>query len=438
MKTVADLPILEFSDDDAHGGRLTSLMVQMAQQHGPICRGIVPGGPGQGRELVFMIGPEANRFVFHTHRTHFSHAQGWGLYLDERLGKGLLNMDPPEHTAHRQIWNPAFTAAHMDTYWPIMQQVIAARVGTWAAESAIDIYAEARALTFDVAAAALAGFPLGPAIDRLRELFYTLVHGTVGAGEARDILLQRMQQARLELVQMLLALIAQRRQQPQTGDVLSMILQAGDAQELRDEQVLAHLNILLVAGHETTTTLAARTLNSLATYPEYQQRVRAEMEEALGDLSGPPPLAIVRGLKFLDAVIREVGRLYPPVLMVPRGVIHPFTFAGYTVPAGTQVRLALAASHMLPGVFARPEQFDPNRFLPPRDEERRHPYALVTFGGGPRLCIGINFAQVEVKSLVTQVLQRYYVERVDDHPVPHTGFWIAFVPPNLRLRLIRR
>lgn len=293
-----------------------------------------------------------------------------------------------------------------------------------------------RALTFDVAAAALAGFPLGPAIDRLRELFYILVHGMDVAHEARDTLLQRMQQARLEVVQMLLALIAQRRQQPQAGDVLSMILQAGDAQGLRDEQVLAHLNILLVAGHETTTTLAARTLYSLATYPDYQQRIRAEMEEVLGDSPGPPPLGSVRGLKLLDAVIREVGRLYPPILMVPRGVIHPFTFAGYTVPAGAQVRLALAAGQMLPAVFARPKQFDPDRFLPPRDEERQHPYALATFGGGSRLCIGINFAQVEVKSLVTQVLQRYQVERLTDHPLPHAGFWTAFVPPDLHLRLI--
>ncbi len=435
---VAALPVVEFSAADIHEGRLTALLVAMAARHGPICRGVVPDGPSQGRELIFMIGPEANRFVFHTHRDHFSHDQGWSPYLGERIGKGLLNMDPPEHTFHRKIWQPAFTAACMEAYLPIIEQVLRQRLAAWAARPVVDVYAEARAITFDVAAAALAGFPLDPGLDRLRALFYTLVHGFDAAQESWETFVQRIQQARAEVAGLLLARIAQSRSRPQANNVLGLILQAQDAHGLSDEQVLAHLNILLVAGHETTTTLGARVVTILAHYPAYQEQVVAELAAAGVLADTPASLEEVRGLKLLDAVVREVGRLYPPVLMVPRGVLHTFTFAGYEVPAGAQVRLALAASHRLPGLFRAPDHFDPARFLPPRDEERDHPYALVTFGGGPRLCIGMNFAQVEVKRLVIEVLRRYQVAPVTPQDVPHTGFWTAFVPDSLQVRLTPR
>ncbi|MGZ3681568.1 MAG: cytochrome P450, partial [Ktedonobacterales bacterium] len=97
--------------------------------------------------------------------------------------------------------------------------------------------------------------------------------------------------------------------------------------------------------------------------------------------------------------IRETGRLHSPVQNVPRGVVQDVEFAGYTIPAGTDVRLALAGCHRMERYFANPDTFDPDRFAPPREEDRKTPYSLVTFGGGPRLCIGVNFANIEVKAL---------------------------------------
>jgi cytochrome P450 len=140
----------------------------------------------------------------------------------------------------------------------------------------------------------------------------------------------------------------------------------------------------------------------------------------------------------LDAFIREAGRLYSPVINVPRGVVQEFEFDGYTVPAGTQVRLALAAGHRLPDVFADPECFDPDRFLPPREEDRRQPYSLVTFGGGPRVCIGINFAQIEVKALVAHVLPRYSLEPVGTALPVHAGHWTAELPGGMSMRVQER
>lgn len=102
-----------------------ALLAQQAQECGPVLRWTIPIGKLAGREAVFLVGPEANRFVMHTHREYFSHEQGWTPVIGHLMGKGLLNMDPPEHTQHRKLWNPAFAHAYMQRYVPVIQRVIA-------------------------------------------------------------------------------------------------------------------------------------------------------------------------------------------------------------------------------------------------------------------------------------------------------------------------
>jgi cytochrome P450 len=191
-------------------------------------------------------------------------------------------MDDPEHARHRRMWNPAFTSAYMATYLPILRQVIARRTATWPERGVVDLYEESREITFDVAAAALAGFRTGAEVDRLRELFYILIHGFDGATEDWDTFLARALQAREDLTRMLLALIAERRAtntSAQPRDVLDLIVHARDetGAALSDEQILGHLNILLVAGHETTTTLSTWVPYLLATMPEERARVAREL-----------------------------------------------------------------------------------------------------------------------------------------------------------------
>ncbi|MDZ4717624.1 MAG: cytochrome P450 [Roseiflexaceae bacterium] len=434
-KTMADLPAVNFSGEDIMSGRFPALLAQAAIEHGPIFKWIITDGWEAG-EYVFMVGPEANRFVLHTGREHFSHDKGWTPLIGDTLGKGLLNMDDPMHARHRKMWNPAFTAAAMEAYIPVMQQVIADRTAAWPTQGIVDVYQESREITFDIAAAALGGFQRGLDVDRLRELFYTLLRfdDRIESWESYD---KRFHEAQRELYITLMRLIAERRALPpdqQPHDVVGMIVRARDedGQALSDEQVLAHINILLVAGHETTTTLASWMLYFIATQPEQRRALEQELESLAIDADTPAPVEALRAMKRLDAFLREVGRLYPPVINVPRGVISDYEFGGYQIPAGTPMRLSLAGSHLLPSVFTEPQKFDPERFLPPRDEERRTPYGLVTFGGGPRICIGINFAQIEVKALAAHVLRRYNLEPTGPS-VGHGGHWTAILTDGVKL-----
>ncbi len=119
-------------------------------------------------------------------------------------------------------------------------------------------------------------------------------------------------------------------------------------------------------------------------------------------------------------------------------MVEDVDFGGYTLPKGTLVRLSLAAGHRLPTVFDRPEAFDPDRFAPPREEDKRTPYGLVTFGGGPRLCIGVHFANIEVKALAAHVLRSYQLETASAQFPAQTGFISTVVANGLPMRVQSR
>ena len=176
-----------------------------------------------------------------------------------------------------------------------------------------------------------------------------------------------------------------------------------------------------------------------AAHPDRLARIHAEMDEALAATGGEITLDTIKAMRLLGAAVEEAGRLHSPVGNVPRGVVKDYTFGGYHVPAGTRVLLSLAACHRLPEVFAKPDEFDPDRFLPPREEDKRTPYSLVTFGGGPRICIGINFAQVEVKAMAAHILRRYALTPVPDQLIAHVYYSpVAALINGLRLRVAPR
>jgi cytochrome P450 len=102
------------------------------------------------------------------------------------------------------------------------------------------------------------------------------------------------------------------------------------------------------------------------------------------------------------------------------------------------VRYSIAAGHRLPSIFAEPDRFDPDRFAPPREEDKKHPYALVTFGGGPRTCIGVNMAQVEVRALTAHVLRRYTISPDPQHRPVQVGVITGFPEHGIRVNVSPR
>jgi cytochrome P450 len=403
-----DIPFVELPSN--YQTDLGPFIARTYDRYGPIFRSVFFGGP-----VVYMVGPEANRFVLASHRQAFSHRQGWWQVV-ELFGDGLLTMDGAEHDEHRRMMNPAFTISYMDHYLPIMNRIIRQRTANWAERGVVDIYNEARKITFDVAAEALTGLQAGPEVDEFRDIFVQLLNlGT--EAEDEDDYQRRLVQLKGHLYELLLPKIQERRQHP-TNDVLGMLVQARDnaGRALSDEQLFAHTNILLVAGHETSTSLVSWLLYLLTQNPDYLQRVLAEQATLFDDLADPT-LEAIKQMKVLENALSEAERLYPPVGNGPRGTFEDIEFHGYHVPAGTHVYYSIAASHLIPSIFANPIIFDPDRFAPPREEHKKVPYSLVGFGGGPRICIGTNFAKVEIKAMASQLLRRYQFELVPNQTI---------------------
>jgi len=409
--TVKDLPFISLPENysTAPGVALASAY----QKYGPIFR-----ARPFAEDIVYMVGPEANRFVLSTNRQPFSHHLGWGRMMGviELFGDGLLTMDGAQHDQQRRMMNPAFTISYMDSYLPIMMRVIKERTADWVKRGGIDVYDEARKITFDVAAEALVGLNRGSETDQFREIFVQMLNLGMVATDEFDYT-QRMGKLKERLYRLLHPKIEERRNHP-TDDVLGMLVRARDDQgrALSDEQLIAHTNILLVAGHETSTSLSAWLLYLLTQHPDYTQRVLAEQDTLLS-ADEDPTLESTKKMKVLENALSEAERMYPPVANGPRGVIEDFEFKGYHIPAGSYVFYSIAASHLLPTIFANPTKFDPDRFAPPREEHKKNPYALVGFGGGPRICIGVNFAKVEIKAMVSHILRHYQLELVPNQQI---------------------
>ena len=143
----------------------------------------------------------------------------------------------------------------------------------------------------------------------------------------------------------------------------------------------------------------------LAAHPQWVERLRNEQNLVVGE----QPLASshLKQLTQMSHVLKEIERLYPPVYVIPRGVIQDVEFAGYHIPAGWLLNICPMLTHRMSELYSVPDQFDPERFAPPREEHKRHPFALIGFGGRPHKCIGYELAQMESKIVLSTLLRRF-------------------------------
>jgi cytochrome P450 len=175
---------------------------------------------------------------------------------------------------------------------------------------------------------------------------------------------------------------------------------------------------MLIAGHDTSTALLAWSLYLLGRHPEVLQHAQDEVDRIIG--WQPPNLDGVNQLKYLDGVIKEVLRLYPPIHIGNRRAAKELEFQGYRIPAGQRVVYSIYLTHRMPEYWPDPQRFDPMRFEAEPSRLRPH-YAYLPFGGGPRNCIGFAFAQVEVKIVLARLLQKYCFELASDGVHAHMG-----------------
>jgi cytochrome P450 len=372
------------------------------QRYGAIFRTHIIGKP-----TVVMNGAAANKFILATHFDKFSWRDGWPDNFKELLGQSLFLQEGAEHQRNRKLLMPAFHGKALVNYVATINEITDRYLVKWAQTSELTWFPELKHLTFEIASSLLIGSSPGASTTELSRLFTELTNGlftlplnwsytTYGrAIAARDRLL-----AHIETV------VLARQKQP-TQDALGLLIQSQDedGNRLSVSELKVQALLLLFAGHETTTSLMASLCLSLAQHPDVLARARAEQVQV--GLETPISIDSLKQMTYLDRVLREVERMYPPVGGGFRGVVEEFEFNGYRVPKGWQVLYRIPEAHFDVDIYPNPTNFDPDRFAPERYEYKPADYTFATYGGGSRICIGMAFAQMELKIIAAKLIRHY-------------------------------
>jgi len=418
-----------------YGFRPVAFLQGCARRYGDAFTVRFPGEP----PLALFCHPEAIREIF-TADGDDLHAGEANLSFAPLFGqRSVLMFDGARHLRERRLMLPPFHGERMVAYGRLMREVADRVIDRWPVGRPFAIHPEMQAITLEVILRAVFGLDEGDVLVRVRERLVQLLGflGGTGAlfllvfpGLAADLgrLSPGGRFARLSRAvdELLLAEIARRRVEGTAGrdDILSMLIDARyeDGTGLSDQELHDEMMTLLVAGHESTATWLAWIFHRVLERPEVLARLGAELAGATD--RGPLAPEQVGRLEYLDAVIKETGRLNPVIPWVARRVARPLTIGGHGLPVGVSVAACIYLTHHRPDVWPDPERFEPTRFL----GTRLNQYAFFPFGGGERRCLGAAFASYEMKVVVAEVLSRVALRAAPGSKVHLTRRNITYAP----------
>lgn len=409
---------------------LTALEI-MHQEVGPAFQITLPGF-----QPAVLVGPESNRQILVSRRDAFRW-RGPDDPVTKLLRHGVLVEDGERHDYLRAQMEPALhksqVTGHIDAMVAYTDRVAEA----WADGATVDMLVEMRRLALLIFMGTLLDVEFGPDMERLwRPILRAIKYISPGLwiiwpemprpGFARPL---------AQLDEYLYTLIRERRQRVAGdghagGDLLTRLVGAVD---MSDDLIRDQILTMLIAGHDTSTALLAWALHLLTHYPDVMVQARAEVERVIGD--GDITLPHLDRLDYLDTVIKETLRLYPPIHVGNRFVVEDTTVAGYELRAGTRVMASIYLSHRDERHWDAPLEFRPERFGP--EGERVPPFTYIPFGGGPRVCIGATFAQIEAKAVLARLLQRYILTGTGRAVRPYMGATLE-PHPGVYVRIQRK
>lgn len=338
------------------------------------------------------------------------------VLLARIVGNGILTSEGDFHRRQRRLVQPAFHHQRLANYAGTMVDFTLKMLEGWQTGQTLDIDDEMMKLTMQIVSKTLFDAEVSVDGDNAADAIAILQAISVREFKAGFMLpewlpVQRnrlRRSATRDLNEIVLRFIHERRASGEdTGDLLSMLLQAQDEDDgstMTDAQVRDEAVTLFAAGHETTSNALTWTWYLLSQHPDVEAKLHAELDSILG--GRPPTLENLPQLKYTEMVIKESMRLYPPVwLLMTRTPLEPITIGGYPMNPGEWIFVAPYTIHRKPEYFENPDQFDPERFT--EDREAALPrYAFFPFGGGHRVCIGNSFAMMEARLALATVAQQ--------------------------------
>lgn len=363
-----------------------------------------------GFKFTMLFGPEANKLVYQNAEGLFESSQ-WEALIGPFFHRGLMLLDGGEHRLHRRIMLGAFTNKAQAGYFSGMQPRILHDMDTWQPGEDFLVFDHLKAMTLNVGSEVFFGAAPGPEADEMNHSFLHMVQAATGIVRHNlpGTRWRRGLQGRAFLEAYFGGEIGARRKNPGT-DLFSKLCEARteDDELFSDDDVINHIIFVLMAAHDTSTITTSNMVYQLAKHPEWQDRLRAQ-SQALCDAKGKTTLDYedLAQLTDIELVFKETLRLCAPVPYVPRRLTQDIEFEGYHLPAGIMVSVSPWVTHYMEKFWDNPWQFDPERFTPERAQDITHRYQWVPFGGGAHHCIGFRFGEMEIKTILHQMLLRY-------------------------------
>jgi cytochrome P450 len=376
--------------------------------------------------VVHLFGAEAHRLCLMNPDQTFSNKKAWDMIIGRIFPNGLMLRDGDDHRYHRRLMQAGFKSKAMQGYLSQMIPQVRASVAGWSGRGNGELlaYPTFKQMTLDLAATIFLGMDLGEDARKINQAFETTVAASMPKIPLAipGTLLWKGIKARQTMCDFFSPLIAGKR--AGVGqDLFSLLCQATDEEGkgYTDQEIVDHMIFLMMAAHDTTTSTLTSITYALAKHPEWQARLLDEVNTLDdGDLTN----ADLDKMIETDWVIKEALRMYPPLSTLPKFSNSAFEYEGSLVPAGAMVITYPIHTHYMDEYWDQPYEFDPARFSPERAEHKRHPYSWVPFSGGAHMCIGLHFANMQIKLVLFEMLKNYswqiekgYVMPVQQSPI---------------------
>src|SRR6202453_1957474 len=408
------------------------------------------------KEAIVTTNPAVIQHVLKTNAENYQKSEIQVKRMGHFLGKGLLTTHGEAWKTQRRLIQKGFDRKQLEALSAIMQDSLADSLKDFDNQvhlGPVDIYPQLMKMTFAMVARSLFG-------ARLKEKDTALVSHTICTVQefiVRQTIqpylnpwfavsgeLRRHEDMRTRADSVLLEYIKKRRNEPPGQDLLQTLMDArySDGQGMSNELILSESMQLLVAGHETSSNALSWLFYLLSSRPDCLERVRQEFDSVLGE--APLGYADVPKFEFTTRVIMEALRLYPPFWMVDRMAVADDRVGELAIPSGSTVIVYVYGAHHAPRYWQNPENFDTERFSKANDKLRT-PFTFLPFGGGPRGCIGGNYAMLQILMILSDLLRKYDFQlapgqKIEARPMvilrPKHGIRMSFTNTIARARCI--
>ncbi|MBX7182141.1 MAG: cytochrome P450 [Bacteroidia bacterium] len=370
-------------------------------------------------QMIILAHPDYAKHVLQDNNKNYKKSFAYDV-LKLFLGNGLLTSEGDFWLKQRRLAQPAF---HREKLQKLAENILSATrdfEGRMEERAAIgkpfNLAHELNALALDIVSRALFTSDISGNMDKVRKSMdvanefaigkiFELIPWPLWVPLASHL---RFQKACSELDGVVLGIINERRKNPgQYHDLLSMLMETKDedtGETMTDTQLRDEAMTIFLAGHETTAIALTWFFYLMSQHREVAEKIRQEVKEVCGDQE--LQTGQIHQLKYIRMAIDESLRMYPPAWIIGRKTLSEDVIGGYRIPKDANVIVLPYELHRHPDFWDKPEEYNPERFAPEKVKEM-HKFAYFPFGGGPRQCIGNNFALMEMQIIISSMLRKF-------------------------------